>query len=73
MSLTSKACCFFVNETQEWLKADGTGTRILTEALVIKPEELEQTLKEKQILSKGKITLHILEATYVLKRKVNLS
>lgn len=76
MSLSASLVAFFLNETSEWLagpEGDKT-TRILSEALVVRPEEVEQFIKDKHILTKykGSLSMHILEATFVLKRRVKL-
>jgi hypothetical protein len=76
MALTAQLVCFFVNDTSEWLKGpDGNErTRNISEALVVRPEEVELLIKDKHLLSKGaSISMHLLEATFVLKRKAKLS
>lgn len=77
MALTAQLCCFYINETAEWLKgSDGSErTRNLSEALVVRAEDVERTLKDNHILTKtkGSVSMHILEASFVLKRRVKLT
>ena len=76
MSLTASLIAFFINDTSEWLAGpDGDQkTRNLAEAIVIRPEEVEQFLKDKHILTKHKsLSMHVLEANFVLKRRIKLN
>lgn len=77
MGLRTQLCCFYINETAEWLSGpDGSArTRSISEALLVRPEEVEGVLKEHHILTKtkGSVSMHILEASFVLKRRVKLT
>lgn len=76
MSLTASLVAFFLNETSEWLSGPegDQKTRILSEALVVRPDEVEEFIKDKHLLSKhpGSLSMHLLEAHFVLKRRVKL-
>lgn len=77
MSLRTQLCCFFINDTAEWLSGfDGSKrTRDLKEAVLIQPTDIEGFLKANNILAniQESISIHLLEANFSLKRKIKLS